>query len=700
MSEFKANPKLRALLTDPTKPYIHRDLSWLQFNERVLAEAADESNPLLERLKFLAISANNLDEFFMIRIAGLGRSIAAEMRKGKNGEQTLRRLRRIRSTILESVAESTDSRAKIFHDLARELAVAGIHLVTDPRSSGTAYALGKKVFDERILPELDRPELFAPNQLNLLENLQIAILFGDGAWLRVPRKLRSVVTAKDDSSGDTYVFFLDRILMTYAGAALGLHGDPVAIRLTRDADLSVEIDEEDTESIPDVVLTSLKTRDFGRPVRLQYYGPESRELLRYARDALKLSPQQVFRMPITNGLHRLWSVVGELPEKTASGQPLSLPPIRNSLPADLLSNLPSIFEHLKKRDFLLHHPYDSFDAYVEFVRVACADPDVTMIQQTVYRMDALSPVIEALKAAAATKRVRVVIELRARFDELNNLRLSDELRKAGVEVAFGFGKLKLHAKVALVTRKENGVERLYTHLSTGNYNAHTSRLYTDLAILTANEDIGADAAHFFASVCKGEVPSQFRKLVHAPTKLHRRILQLIDSEIATAKSGQPARIIAKINTLVDDTVIEKLYSASQAGVKIDLIVRGACSLIPGLRGLSENIRVVSIVDRFLEHSRIYYFESSRAMYLSSADWMQRNFFSRLELAYPIYDDALYAFIERVLLPTYLSDNAKGRELQSDGSWKRRSPDDDAPALRAQFYFEQLALTQYMDTPLA
>jgi polyphosphate kinase len=325
-----------------------------------------------------------------------------------------------------------------------------------------------------------------------------------------------------------------------------------------------------------------------------------------------------------------------------------------------------------------------------------------MIEQTVYRMDAVSPVIKALKKAASKKIVRVIIELRARFDELNNLRLADELRSAGVEVAFGFGRLKLHAKVALITRKVDGQTRLYTHLSTGNYNAATSRQYTDLAILTANQEMGRDARHFFDKVWNAEVPNSFKQLVSAPSRLHRKLIQLIEAETEAARKGQKGRIVAKVNALVDKAVIEKLYQASTAGVQVDLIVRGACSLVPGVQGLSENIRVISVVDRFLEHSRLYYFQSSQVMYLSSADWMPRNFFSRLELAFPILDPLIYRYIVEILIPTYLSDTAKAKELTPIGTWKKRAPvrvKGQRGSIRSQFVFALLAENDYRGTPL-
>jgi len=392
--------------------------------------------------------------------------------------------------------------------------------------------------------------------------------------------------------------------------------------------------------------------------------------------ALRLSPRQVFPAPGTLGLSGLWTALGRLPDAFKKETSLWFPAFQPVLIKPLrLSE--GMFAHLKKQDILLHHPYESFDGYVQFIRTACADPNVTSVQQTFYRTDALSPILEALKKAASSKRVRVVIELRARFDEMNNLRLAEDLRRAGVEVAFGLPRLKVHAKVALVTRQENGTEQLYTHLSTGNYNAVTARAYEDLALLTSNPEIGNDAQHFFDSVCHGEVPSGFKSLVPAPARLHRLLLQLIETETEAAHDGKPAYVFAKVNGLVDPRIVESLYQASQAGVQVDLVVRGACSLIPGVPGLSDNIRVVSLVDRFLEHSRIYYFAQANRMYLSSADWMPRNFFSRLELAFPVLDPQLFDTIRLKIIPAYLADTVKGRELTSQGTWRRRSSADTA-----------------------
>jgi polyphosphate kinase len=500
-----------------------------------------------------------------------------------------------------------------------------------------------------------------------------------------------------------YVFFLDDLLLTHLGPAFRIPARPGLARLTRDGDIAVDLEEEDDpDSIPDIVRTGLGGRDMGRPVRLQYMGDMPGDLLAQGLASLKLSPRQAFPAPGTLHLHGLWALVKQLPEDLRSPAGMSYPAAENIVPAPF-RRAEGLFDEVRSRDLLVHQPYESFDAYVRFIRAAAEDPAVTSIQQTVYRTDAASPVIEALKSAAKKKRVRVAVELRARFDEANNLRLAEELEKAGVEVAFGFGGLKLHAKIAAVTRKEEGGERTYTHLSTGNYNAATARIYEDLAVFTARPEMGHDALHFFDAVGKGKVPDAFKTLVHAPTQLHRRIMQHIQTEIEAAGQKKPARIAAKVNALVDPQIIEKLYEASQAGVAVDLVVRGACSLIPGVKGLSENVRVVSVVDRFLEHSRIYYFQNTDRIYLSSADWMPRNFFSRLELAFPVLDPEIHKMIKDVILPVYFADTVKGRELTPQGTWKKRTlstthtpwfkrtcPDFVDKTVRAQFFLEELA----------
>lgn len=699
--DFSASDKLKALLPDPDLPFIHRDLSWIQFNDRVLGEARTLKNPLLERLKFLSISAANLDEFFMIRVATIMKEITKEVRAEKSVR--LERLKKIRHEIFQKVAHSNSMQENVLHTLAHALKAIGVEIILDLDETEAIREHAREIFKKHIQPELKEPEPFQPKQLLLLSNLQWCLIFLNSTWIRIPRTLKSVWCVPIEGNR-VRIYFSDALVLRFASETFKSHsiktGTGVLVRLTRDGDLSINLEDEDAESVPAAVRATLKTRDTGRAVRLQSLGHLSEELDNRLQKAIRIPRLFSFSYRYTFLMHHLWSVLKDIPPEVQAKKGLTYPPFTPYTPPEF-SKGSEIFKTLKARDILLHHPYDSFDALVQWVKTASLDPQVKMIQQTIYRMDSQSPLLPSLiQAAKAGKKVRVVIELRARFDELNNLQLTEELQNAGIEVAFGFGKLKLHAKLALVSREEEGVLHHYTHLSTGNYNSSTSRLYTDLSIITADADIGADALHFFDAVARKEIPQNFKKLLAAPIRMHRRIIQLIDHEINAAKEGKSARIFAKVNSLVDQDVVIKLYEASEAGVEIDLVVRGACALVPGIRGLSKNIRVMSIVDRYLEHSRIYYFESSKILYLSSADWMPRNFFSRLELAFPVLDHRIFAYIRDVIIPIYGSDNFKSRELTSDGYWAREKLPSGTLLNRAQFLFQELARKHYQGTPLA
>lgn len=700
-------PTLHQLLTEPGRPLIHRDLSWLQFNERVLSEARNNDTPLLERIKFLAISASNLDEFFMIRFASLRSSISQARRQGQAEREEA--LIRIRDNILKTVGEFTFKQAATLELLQKQLLQNKIQIVTKLKLDDQLVPEARAIFETEILPHIGHPREHGLHRLGQLENLQMGYVFSSGMFIPIPRSLPQVFV-NDQNSKRIKAFVLDELLMRFLPELFGTKETLGALRLTRDGDIPIELENDDYGSIPDRVRSSLSSREKGRPVRLQYRGEIFDHLLGEVLNFFKLEPQQSFPAPHSLSISGLWTLVKATADRP-SCKKLVYAPLRPFVPP-VFKKKESLFEKLKEKDLIFHHPYDSFDAYVEWIRIASEDPQVEVIQQTVYRMDALSPVIDLLQKAAKKKKVRVVIELRARFDELHNLSLAEKLRSAGVEVAFGFGRLKIHAKLALVTRREGGELVHYTHLSTGNYNATTARQYEDLAILTANPDFGTDAMHFFDSVFSRKVPSAFRKLVSAPRDLHRRLQALIESETRAASEGRPARIVAKVNALVDEGMIEKLYQASQAGVQIDLIVRGACSLVPGVPGLSENIRVMSVIDRFLEHSRIYYFEHSRALFLSSADWMPRNFFSRLELAFPVVDPSVFDFISKIVIGAYLSDVGRSKKLLPQGVWKKRSSSDvdkktfsliekltENKSVRVQFFFAELTNKKYKNTTL-
>lgn len=698
-------PADAVLVSDPQCPIVHRDLSWTLFNQRVLQEARDPGNPPLERLKFLAITASNLDEFFMIRFASVGRNMERNLSKDT---QEAKRFELIGQNILNSVRDFGDEQAEVFAALKLALEEHGVRLVRSPVPGTEDYDRAKEVFEKELLPRLPAPEPFTPAQATQLQNLDMAALISDNLWFRIPRSLPAVLHHHDDAANVTRYFMLDDLLQNFLPSALQSAAVPLLVRVTRDGDIPLDLEEGDPESIPDAIRTGLKRRDGGRPMRLQVLaGPDGAhpkspfEAIDGIARTLKVPLEQILPEKVSLLLHGLWTVVHDTQTRRGEKQPgLTHPPLKGFVPETLAVKDPSLFEKLKARDILLHHPYDSFDSYVSWIQTACEDPQVTMIEQTVYRMDTISPLMDALKAAAHKKRIRVVIELRARFDEFNNLKLTEDLRQAGAEVAFGFGKLKLHAKVALITRMENSVERRYTHLSTGNYKASTAKQYTDMAVFTSHEGVGADARRFFDAVWESKVPGQFQYLVHAPARLHRRLLAHIKAETQAARKGKPARIFAKVNALIDEAVVKQLYEASQAGVQIDLVVRGACSLVPGIKGLSENIRVRSIIDRFLEHSRLYYFESSGAIYLSSADWMPRNFFSRLELAFPVLSARLHNYIRDVVIPIYLQDNVRAWHLDERGQWSRPAAAAGVAAHRAQFAFAQLAARSYEGTVLS
>lgn len=692
-------PTLPSLLEIRGKPLIHRDLSWVQFNERVLAQAKPGSHPLLERLKFLSITASNLDEFFMVRLASLERTIRNQKnQKTADGRSRAWRLVRIRNLILETINEFNSNQAETFERLVSELAHEKIYIVKNLKENAVFFNLGRGIFERQVLPNLLPPEVFSTSKVEKLENLAIAALFRETVLFQIPKTIPTVFSASRGGCG--YLFLLDALLTTYLGDFFQIRGPVSAIRVTRDSDFNEGLDlTEDTESIPDTIRSRLREGSTSKRgvVRLQYLGALQKGTLEKLAKTLNLTESHLMFTSDTLCLRDLWMASNHLPKKLL-GKKLLYPPLAVCIPRSFRRSS-GIFEKIREHDYLLHHPYDSFDVLVAWIRHASLDPAVEMIEQTIYRMDVASPIIDILKEAAKHKKIRVFIELRARFDELNNLALAEMLKKAGVEVAFGFGRLKLHAKMTLVTRKELGCQTWYTHLSTGNYNATTARQYTDLAILTANQEMGADARHFFDSILKAHTPRSFKHLVLAPIQLHKRLITYIQAEQEAAKNNQDARIVAKVNALIDEEVISNLYLASQAGVKIDLIVRGACSLIPGILGLSENIRVISVVDRFLEHSRIYYFGHSKIIYLSSADWMPRNFFSRLETAFPILDRRNYAYLEQVVIPTYLADTQKARELTPQGIWKKRTAKHGTDPIRSQQVFEKLARNAHKGTAL-
>ncbi len=682
---------------DPGPPalFINRELSWLEFNQRVLDEAIDPGNPLLERLKFFCIVASNLDEFFEVRVAGIKQQIESDVvERTSDGLTASEEFRTINRRVRKMVA---DQYACWREQLVPALTRSGIRILdTAGLQSGDLQWL-HEYYVAQVRPVLTPlaidPAHPFPQLLNKSLNFIVRLEMPRGqemlkhlAVVQIPRILPAMVKLPGEGRLD-YVY-LGRLIGYYLADLFP--GTRILgywpFRVTRNSELY--IDEEETANLLKAVENELHNRRKGDAVRLeiQHDCPESiREaLLR----TLRLSEDDLYLVdgPI-NPVRLMMLYEGDhSPE-------LRDPPFVAPATAALHSR-DDIFAAIRERDILLHHPYENFSSIVDFLERAAADPDVLAIKQTLYRTGGDPRIIGALEDAVKNgKQVTAVVELRARFDEAKNIQWSRQLEEAGVHVVYGLVGYKIHAKACLVVRLEGQQIRRYVHLSTGNYNPATARLYTDVGLLTCRPDFGEDASNFFnllTGICQFQ---PMRKLVVAPFELHERVLALIRRETDNAQQGLPARIIAKLNSLSDEQVIQALYRASQAGVQISLIVRGICCLRAGVPGLSDNISVRSIVDRFLEHSRIYYFENAcqPEVFLSSADWLPRNFFRRIELAFPIEDGVLRERVIREILGVSLADNQKARALLPDASYQRLAPAPREKPCRSQFEFVRLAL---------
>lgn len=658
-------------LDDPLL-YINREASWLSFNKRVLEEAHDERNPLLERVKFLAISASNLDEFFEVRVAGLLQRIEEGFVDSGPDALTAQDERELisRETHVFVDAQYECWNKKLLPALERE----GIRVLElkdlDPDQEAFIAEYCEKEVDPLLTPVTVDPAHPFPRVLN--KALCIALLLkrkrrASGTYMgviTVPRVLPRLLRLPS-KTGTDYIFLAD--LLTYHAARMYRGYEIVSaasFRVTRNSNLYLE--EEEARNLLESVRTELHKRRKGDVVRLEIDADVSTEIARRLQQTFELEDWQVF---YTNGpvnLSRLFNFyeLTERPElKYKSFVPREL-----RLPA----SSSNIFAELRKRDIMLHHPYDSFDAVVDFIESAASDPDVISLKQTIYRTNRNSPIVSALiEAAAAEKEVTAVLELKARFDEALNIQWARMLEDEGVQVYHGLVGLKTHCKLSLLVRHDpDGVTRRYTHIGTGNYNPTTSRFYTDISLLTASPQI-TSAVHslFNYLTAYSEAPS-YSPLAIAPIELAATTLAQIQRETEHAKAGRPARIVAKMNALLDKNVIEALYRASQAGVEIELIVRGMCSLRPGVPGISENITVRSIVGRFLEHTRIFYFENGgdEEVQISSADWMPRNLYERVEVLCPVLDEALKQRLKDEILAAYLADNVKARFLDRNGRY--------------------------------
>lgn len=665
---------------DDSSLYLHRELSQLQFNIRVLEQALDESTPLLERLKFLLIFSSNLDEFFEIRVAGLKKQITfAREKADADGLQPHQALARI----AEVVHEQVDRQYQILNDiLLPELAKQEIRFIRRRKWTSAIKTWVKAYFDAEIAPiitpiGLDPTHpfpLLVNKSLNFIVELEGVDAFGRDSGLAIlpaPRLLPRIIQVPEEVGGPgvNYVFLSS---MIHAHADDLFHGMSVTgcyqFRLTRNADLSV--DTEDVEDLARALRGELYSRRFGDAVRLEVADTCPAHLVDFLLKQFGLSTAELYQVNGPVNLTRLFSVTG-----LESHPHLQFPPFTPSIPK-ALQNSENIFQAISKQDILLYHPFESFTPVVDLLRCAAKDPNVLAIKQTLYRAGANSEIVDALVDAARNgKEVTAVIELRARFDEESNLALASRLQAAGAVVIYGVVGFKTHAKIVSILRRENGHFVRYAHLGTGNYHAGNARLYTDYSLLTADPELCEDVSRLFNQLIGMGKTLRMKKLFHAPFTLRKTLLDLIAREAQHAHEGKDARIIIKVNALTDARMIKALYKASQAGVEIDLIVRGMCCLRPGIPGVSHNIRVRSIIGQFLEHSRVFYFLNSSGdeqLLLSSADWMERNLDKRIETCFPLENKKLIARVKKEL-QCYLSDNSHAWLLQSDGSYQHLQP---------------------------
>lgn len=679
---------------DLTKPeyFYNRELSWLKFNLRVLKEAMVKDTPLLERLKFIAISASNLDEFFMVRVAGLWSNFDSGVEKrDASGMSVHEQL----VAISQAAHEQVRTQTKSLIALMAEMDAVKLHFrrVKDLSELGKDWL--EEYYREVVFPVLTPMAVDAsrpfPFLANKTLNLAVELIKADGeqsmGLIQVPSVLDRIVEVEPEGKR-TFVFLEDIIASHCHDLFKGCHIlDMVSFRVTRDSDLDLE--EDDSVDLMKEVEESLRKRKRGAAVRLEIFKTNNNRIKKFLEENLDVTEMEVYEIngPLDPtcffkfiGMKGMWPW---LYEPFVPQRPLELPDDSD------------LFAAIRENDILLHHPYESFDPVVKLVSDAADDPQVLAIKQTLYRVSGNSPIVAALARAAENgKQVTVLVELKARFDEENNILWARRLEKAGCHVIYGLVGLKTHAKIILIVRKEdNGIKR-YLHLGTGNYNDSTAKLYTDIGLMTANDEFGSDASAFFNLLSGYSEPPVWNKLVMAPLGLREKIYALIDNEIAMVRAGRDGHIIAKMNSLIDQPVIQKLYEASAAGVHIDLIVRGICGLRTGIEGISDNITVRSIVGRQLEHSRIFWFANGgeEQLYLSSADWMPRNLNDRVELFFPVETEEHIRRI-KALLDLYLRDNVGAHMMQSNGSYRRvRNKLEPVSAQSTLYEMAQLAVT--------
>ena len=672
-----------------SKIFINRELSWLEFDARVLGEAADAGNPLFERLKFLSITASNLDEFFMVRVASLKDMVNAGYTKKDIAGMTAKEQ-------LEALDERTHAFVKrqyaIYKDeLVPALDSEGFHIVASHEDLNDEQAsFVDKYFHDEVYPVLTPMAVDSSRPFPLIRNktLNIAALLKkknsdedetEFATVQVPSVLPRFVKLPSES-GDIVILLeeiiernIDKLFLNYDILCA------YPYRIMRNADLS--IDEEDAADLLKEIEKQLKKRQWGQAIRLEVQGNIDKQLLKKLKNELNITDSDIYRIdgPLDlTFLMKMYGSFGYEKLKTPKYTPAPVPELMNGK---------NIFEAIREGDILLHHPYQTFDPVVDFVRQAAKDPAVLAIKQTLYRVSGNSPIVAALAAAAENgKQVSVLVELKARFDEENNIIWARKLEQAGCHVIYGLVGLKTHSKITLVVRREEDGIRRYVHLGTGNYNDSTAKLYCDMGLFTCSPAIGEDATAVFNMLSGYSEPVGWNKLSLAPLWLRERFHYLVEREIERAKDGQDAHIIAKMNSVCDKDIIELMYKASKAGVRVELIVRGICCLIPQLEGVSENITVRSIVGTFLEHSRIFYFENggNPEVYMASADWMSRNLDRRVEIMFPVEDARLKKEVKHIL-DVQLEDNVKAQLMQSDGTYKKVKSTSDTP-VEAQMVF--------------
>ncbi len=700
MAEQIKTPTENIDLSSPSL-YLNRELSLLEFQRRVLEEAQDETKPLLERIKFLAIFGSNMDEFFMVRVSGIRKMVEARiMEVSPDGMTPPVELAALRKLSQELMAEA---RRCYQRKLLPKLDKTGIHVIDYQNLNKTQKERVDTYFKEVIYPvltplALDPGHPF-PHISNLSLNLAIVIRDKKGnekfARLKVPDTLPRLLPIKRSSGGvrkdgtiphKHYFVWLEQVIAANLDNLFpGMEVTAAhPFRIVRDAD--IEIQELEADDLLETMQQSIRKRKFGSVVQVAVYESMPENIRELLVDNLEVSRNDVYALDSPLGLSGLWQLYNNVERHDLKDAPYK-PRIPKSLknaatPAD-------IFDVIKNGNVLLHHPYDSFNPVIDFLNAAARDPQVLAIKQTLYRVGSNAPVVEALlEAAERGKQVAVLVELKARFDEESNIGWARALEQVGVHVVYGLVGLKTHCKVTMVVRQEGEGIRRYLHLATGNYNALTSRIYEDIGLFTCDDDMGADATDLFNYLTGYSTKQEYHKLLVAPVSLRKKMEKMILREIEHARQGRKARLIFKVNSLVDPQMIQLLYQASQAGVQVDLLVRGMCCLRPGIKGVSENIRVISIVGRFLEHSRLFYFQNDgkQEMYLGSADLMTRNLNHRVEVVFPVESKEHIHYLHHHVLDAYFKDNSRSRVLQADGTYTRLIPEAGKDAVDVQEKF--------------